>query len=64
MTKIKPTHGSYQKDRNCEIVKETINYIYVHVDGNLETDLWKFNRDDMLRTGNYKNEFPRYQLEL
>lgn len=59
---IVPTEGGYQKSKSAVVMDETKTLLKVRVDGELYD--WKFSKKDMLRTGHYKNDFPRYRLEI
>ena len=60
LVRLRPTEGAYQKEKTGRIFKETKTLITVSVDGVIGE--WVFSKKDMLRTGAYKNEFPRWLL--
>lgn len=62
LVRLLPTQGCYQKPIDARIVRETKSCFFVVPDGYMHE--WKFNKADMLRTGNHKNVFPRYKLEI
>lgn len=60
--KLKPTVGCYQPVLSAKLVGEGKTFWRVRPDG-IHYD-WKFSKNDKLRVGPYKHDFPRYRIEF